>query len=269
MAGTLSDEEVRQIRRHAVEWQCRRREQRAHGRRDRTARRRRSRTAPPVGSGAGRHQLRLAGLMARTERAAERPRRVRRSPDRHQGLSPSGRPGHPPPGIRASASIDGLHEACIPEEPQELLLLERARDAADPQLHRASHLGRHLATHHDVADGEAAAGLRTRNASRITCGLSTARLMTQLEMITSTESSGSGICSICPLRNVTFFTPAASAFLRARVSIWSVMSRPKTCPRWGRRAVRRGARRCRRRSRGRAPSRPHRARRVPWVAAAE
>ncbi len=33
--------------------------------------------------------------------------------------------------------------------------------------------------------------------------------MTQLEMITSTESSGSGMFSIVPLRNSTFSTPAS------------------------------------------------------------
>ena len=38
--------------------------------------------------------------------------------------------------------------------------------------------------------------------------------MTQLEMITSTESSGSGMSSIVPLRNSTFSTPA-SRWLRA------------------------------------------------------
>ena len=40
-----------------------------------------------------------------------------------------------------------------------LVLLERAGDAADPQLHAAPHLGRHLAANHDVGDREAAAGL--------------------------------------------------------------------------------------------------------------
>ena len=47
-------------------------------------------------------------------------------------------------------------------------------------------------------------GLSTRNASRSTRGLSPDRLITQLEMMTSTELSGSGMCSISPLRNSTF-----------------------------------------------------------------
>ena len=34
------------------------------------------------------------------------------------------------------------------------------------------------------------------------------RLMTQLEMMTSTDASGSGICSISPFRNSTFVAPA-------------------------------------------------------------
>ena len=46
-------------------------------------------------------------------------------------------------------------------------------------------------------------GFSTRNASRSTRSLSADRLMTQFEMITSTELSGSGICSISPLRNST------------------------------------------------------------------
>ena len=58
-------------------------------------------------------------------------------------------------------------------------------------------------------------GRRTRAASRKTRGLSPERLITQLEMITSTESSGSGTSSIVPLRNSTFSTPA-SRWLRAR-----------------------------------------------------
>src|SRR5271165_1609613 len=45
-------------------------------------------------------------------------------------------------------------------------------------------------------------GLSTRKASRRTRSLSAERLITQFEMITSTELSGSGICSISPLRNL-------------------------------------------------------------------
>ena len=54
--------------------------------------------------------------------------------------------------------------------------------------------------------------------------------MTQLEMITSTESSGSGIASISPFRNSTFSTPALRWFSRASASISSVMSRPYALP---------------------------------------
>ena len=50
--------------------------------------------------------------------------------------------------------------------------------------------------------------------------------MTQLEMMTSTELSGSGMFSICPFRNSTFSTPALRLFSSARASISSVMSRP-------------------------------------------
>src|ERR687890_455347 len=73
-------------------------------------------------------------------------------------------------------------------------------------------------------------GLRTRNASEITLGLSVERLMTQLEITTSTWSSGSGISSMCPFRNSTFSTPAWALFFSASSSISSVMSRPYALP---------------------------------------
>src|SRR2546422_6062842 len=50
-------------------------------------------------------------------------------------------------------------------------------------------------------------GFRTRNASWKTRSLSAERLITQLEMITSTELSGSGMCSISPFKNSTFSIP--------------------------------------------------------------
>src|SRR3989475_8858274 len=62
-------------------------------------------------------------------------------------------------------------------------------------------------------------GLSTRNASRSTRRLSAERLTTQFEMITSTDASGRGICSISPFRNSTFTTPALRWFSRARASI--------------------------------------------------
>src|SRR5579872_7143251 len=49
-------------------------------------------------------------------------------------------------------------------------------------------------------------------------------------MTTSTELSGSGILSISPLRNSTFWAPALRWFSRARASISSVMSRPYALP---------------------------------------
>ncbi len=50
--------------------------------------------------------------------------------------------------------------------------------------------------------------------------------MTQFEMITSTDASGSGMDSISPLRNSTFVAPASAWLARARASISSVMSSP-------------------------------------------
>ena len=69
-------------------------------------------------------------------------------------------------------------------------------------------------------------GRRTRAASASTLRLSPDRLMTQLEITTSTEASGSGTSSMKPLRNSTFSAPAFAALARASASISSVMSRP-------------------------------------------
>lgn len=63
-------------------------------------------------------------------------------------------------------------------------------------------------------------GRSAREASRITVGWSAVRLMTQLEMTTSTHASGSGMSS----------TPASAALRRASSSKSSVMSRPITLP---------------------------------------
>src|SRR5215831_18263322 len=73
-------------------------------------------------------------------------------------------------------------------------------------------------------------GFSTRNASRKTLSLSADRLITQFEMMTSTELSGSGMLSISPLRNSTFSTPAFFWFSRASASISSVMSSPYAFP---------------------------------------
>src|SRR5204863_208512 len=63
-----------------------------------------------------------------------------------------------------------------------------------------------------------------------TAGLSVERLITQFEITTSTESAGSGTCSITPFTKCTFVTPASTAFRRASASISSVMSSPYAMP---------------------------------------
>src|SRR5215204_7601113 len=57
-------------------------------------------------------------------------------------------------------------------------------------------------------------GFKTLYASRITLSFSVERLITQLEITTSTHSLGRGISSISPLRNSTFSTPASRWFWR-------------------------------------------------------
>src|SRR6266849_5242043 len=73
-------------------------------------------------------------------------------------------------------------------------------------------------------------GLSTRKASRNTRSLSAERLITQFEMMTSTELSGSGICSISPLKNSTLVAPALRLFSFANASISSVISSPYALP---------------------------------------
>ena len=111
-----------------------------------------------------------------------------------------------------------------------LLLIKRARNATDPRQN-AFRISAGISPR--VTTSETASlpcGFRTRKASRSTASLSGDRLMTQLEMITSTELSGSGMASMVPLRNSTLVAPAFRPFSRARASISSVMSRPYTLP---------------------------------------
>jgi len=60
----------------------------------------------------------------------------------------------------------------------------------------------------------------------MTALLSSARLITQLEITTSIDASGSGIFSIVPFRKVAFDTPDFLALLLASSNISSVMSTP-------------------------------------------
>src|SRR5690242_16075795 len=105
-------------------------------------------------------------------------------------------------------------------------LIEGAGDAAGPKQHVAANLIGDRSAGDDIGHGEPAARLQHRNASRNTLSLSADRLMTQFEMITSTELSGSGTRSISPLRNSTFSAPAFLWFSRASASMSSVMSSP-------------------------------------------
>src|SRR6266851_219401 len=73
-------------------------------------------------------------------------------------------------------------------------------------------------------------GRKTRNASLMTAPLSSARLMTQFEITTSTDASGRGTFSMVPLRNVALLTPDRSRLALASASISSVMSTPYAWP---------------------------------------
>ena len=54
------------------------------------------------------------------------------------------------------------------------------------------------------------------------------RLITQLDMMTSTDASSTGRCSISPKRKLTFTSPVFAAFALARSIISGVMSTPMT-----------------------------------------
>ena len=95
-----------------------------------------------------------------------------------------------------------------------LLIFQRSGHAAHPQASRSGASRRDLAPYHNSETAKRPPGFSTRNASRNTRSLSAERLITQLEMITSTELSGSGMFSISPLRNSTFSTPALRLFSR-------------------------------------------------------
>lgn len=73
-------------------------------------------------------------------------------------------------------------------------------------------------------------GLKTRNASANTRLFSGERLMTQLEIMTSTLSFVTGSASISPRRNSTLVNPFFSAFLRAFANMSGVISTPMTLP---------------------------------------
>ena len=124
-----------------------------------------------------------------------------------------------------SMSIAG--EAGARELRAVVLLLERAGDAADPELdvrggcRPGPRRGRRRRRRRS---GRRASARGTPR--RSTRSLSAERLITQLEMMTSTDASGSGMCSISPLRNSTFVSPDVRWFSRASASISSVMSRP-------------------------------------------
>ena len=87
-----------------------------------------------------------------------------------------------------------------------------AGNTANPQFHTLANLGRYFALDDYIGDGEAAARLEHAESLLQHASLSAERLMTQLEMITSTELSGSGICSISPFRNSTLDAPALRLF---------------------------------------------------------
>lgn len=75
------------------------------------------------------------------------------------------------------------------------VFLERAAETSDPQLDVPTDRVRCVTLHDDVGDREAA-GFRTRNASDNARSLSADKLITQFEMITSTESISASLYTL-------------------------------------------------------------------------
>ena len=103
-------------------------------------------------------------------------------------------------------------------------------------------------------------GRRTRPTSRSTAALSVDRLMTQLEITTSTAASGSGMDSMWPLRNSTFVDAGFGGVAAGEVEHLVGHVQPVGHAR-GRPGGPTGSRRCRRRSRGPTRRRRRRGRR--------
>ena len=115
----------------------------------------------------------------------------------------------------------------------------------------------------DVADADSAPRLRTRPISLSTAGLSVERLITQFEMITSTDSRQRDLFDVAlqevDVRHLRFscVLPRQREHLVRHVE--AVGDAQSGRPAWPR-----GSRRCRRPSRGRARSRPRAGRRPRW-----
>ncbi len=108
-----------------------------------------------------------------------------------------------------------------------IVFIKRSGNAADPQQNALANFRLEFRRGlQRLTPAKRPPGFKTRKASRNTLSLSAERLITQLEMITSTELSGSGMCSISPLRNSTLAMPDFFLFSLASASISSVMSRP-------------------------------------------
>ena len=132
-----------------------------------------------------------------------------------------------------------------------VIFFESARDASDPQQHTLANLGQHFAASHNVGDGEATSWFQHAKRFAEHAVFVRERLITQFEMTTSTELSGSGMCSISPFKNSTLSSSGLLSCSRSRAPAFHRSYRGRTPCRSGRRALRRAARRCHRPSRGR------------------
>ena len=147
-------------------------------------------------------------------------------------------------------------ETGVRQDRAKLRLFQRTGHAADPKLHARADGSGSVSPRTTTSDtAKRPPGFSTRKPRASTRRLSADRLMTQLEMMTSTERRAAECASMSPFRNSTFSTPAFALIRRGQRQHLVGHVEAVGLARSDRRAGRRAARRCRRRSRGRAPSR--------------
>ena len=143
----------------------------------------------------------------------------------------------------AAAEELGVTPAAIGQQVRHLEALIGAPESAllgrtGDELNMPSLAGRHRDADREVMigpgvqqyEGMVPSAASTRRISSKALRLSGTRFRTQLDRMTSTSPSATGIASMSPRRNSTFAKPSFSAFAFAFSTIASVKSSPMTCP---------------------------------------
>ena len=116
-------------------------------------------------------------------------------------------------------------EACRPRVSPRTRVLERAGNAPDPEQ-QVRRISADVTASDDIGDGEPATGLQDAKGLAEHPVLVSGRLITQFEMMTSTELSGSGMLLDFALQELDVLDAGFALVLVASASISSVMSSP-------------------------------------------